>query len=197
MNTKIPSTFTNKQKYVTMLNSINSRDRDYQLILSKIKKTAATLFADRHLLQKTNHSLFKANMRQQKEKSTKAKNARLFIAFERVLTPAQAAKMREDAIEKKTSLKKKKKNTEARKREKAENKEKKAIEKERMMKIKRQQMIETKRVKEDEKMKKKIEMKRKKAETKRKKIEMSEIRMAKKRQKKEENNLISKRRKRS
>jgi hypothetical protein len=90
-----------------MLNNINSRDRDYQLILSKIKKIAATLFADRHLLQETNHSLFKANMKQQKEKSTKEKNARLSIAFERVLTSAQVAKMRKDAIEKKNSLKKK------------------------------------------------------------------------------------------
>jgi transcriptional regulator of acetoin/glycerol metabolism len=151
-----------------MLNSINSRDRDYQLILSKIKKIAATLFADRHFLQETNHNLFKANMKQQKEKSTKEKNARLSIAFERVLTSAQAAKMRKDAIEKKNSLKKKKKNTEARKRERAENKEKKAIKKERMMKIKRQQMIETKRIKKDEKMKKKIEMKKKKRKQKEK-----------------------------
>ncbi len=65
------------------------------------------------------------------------------------------------------------------------------------MKIKRQQMIETKRIKEDEKMKTNIEMKRKKAKTERKKIEMSEMRLIKKRQKKEENNVISKRRKRS
>jgi hypothetical protein len=113
-----------------MLNNINSRNKDYQLLLNKIKKIASTLFVDRHFLQKTNHSLFKANMKQQKKKSTKAKNARLFIVFERVLTSAQTAKMRQNVVEKKTSSKKKKKNTEARKRERAENKEKRTEEKE-------------------------------------------------------------------
>jgi septum formation inhibitor MinC len=148
MNTKISATSTNKQDYVMMLNSINSRSRDYHLLLTKTKKVAATLFADRHLLQKTNHSLFKANMKKQKEKITKEKNARFFIAFERVLISAQTAKMRQNAIEKEIFLKKKKKNTEARKRERAENKEKKAFEKKRAMKIKKQQMIKTKRQKQ-------------------------------------------------
>jgi hypothetical protein len=48
-------------------------------------------------------------MKKQKEKITKEKNVRLFIVFERVLTSAQIAKLRQDAVEKKTLLKKKKK----------------------------------------------------------------------------------------
>ncbi len=63
-------------------------------------------------------------MKKQKEKITKEKNARLFIVFERVLTSAQVAKLRQDAIEKKALLKKKKKNIKAKKREKVENKKK-------------------------------------------------------------------------
>ncbi len=208
---KISFTSTNKKKYVTMLNSIDSRSRDYQVLLNKIKKTAAILFADRHFLQETNHSLFKANMKKQKERVTKKKNARLFIVFERVLTSAQTTKLRQDAMKKKTFLKKKRESTEARKRERAENKEKKAFEKERMMKIKRQQMIkikrqkqlkiemknEAKRIKEEEIKKKKMKMKKKRVETERKKIEMIELRMTKKRQKKENSEMISKRRKRN
>jgi hypothetical protein len=91
---KILSTSINKQDYVTMLNSIDSRNRDYQLLFNKIKKAAAILFVDRNFLQKTNHSLFKPNIKKQKERIMKIKNVRLFIAFERVLTSAQAAKLR-------------------------------------------------------------------------------------------------------
>jgi S-adenosylmethionine:tRNA-ribosyltransferase-isomerase (queuine synthetase) len=57
-----------------MLNNIDSRNRDYQVLFSKIKKAVAILFADRHFLQETNHNLFKANIKKQKEKITKKKN---------------------------------------------------------------------------------------------------------------------------
>jgi hypothetical protein len=149
-NTIIPSTPKNKEEYVTMLNNINPQTRDYPLILSKTMKAAAILFADRHLLQETNRSLFKTNMRKQKERNTKVKNARLSTAFGRVLTPAQATKMRKEAIEKEIALTKKKEDMKVRRKERAEEKEK-------AMKMKRQKQLKIAQTKE-----KKMKIKRQK-----------------------------------
>ncbi len=84
-------------------------------LLSKTKKVAIILFADRHLLQKTNQNLFKINMRKQRERNIKEKNDKLSIAFDRVLTSAQIAKMRQNVTEKKAILRKKRKSIETKK----------------------------------------------------------------------------------
>ena len=76
-----------------------------------MKKAIAVVFADRSFLQDTNIRLFKANMaktaRVQKKKDKRAK-ATYGSAFRRVLTLAQAAAARKEALEKKKAAKAKK-----------------------------------------------------------------------------------------
>jgi hypothetical protein len=98
-----------------MMNKINSYTRDYELLKSKTKKAVSTLYANRHLLQETNRSLFRANMRKQKEKIVKRNIVRYFIALRRVLTSAQTKNMRKEALHKEELMKKKKKETQIKK----------------------------------------------------------------------------------
>ncbi len=92
-----------------MINKINFYTRDYELFMSKMKKIASTLYANKHIFQKTNRSLFKVNMKRQKEKIIKKSIVRYFIVFERVLTSAQTKSMRKKTLHKKEMMKKKKK----------------------------------------------------------------------------------------
>jgi hypothetical protein len=54
-------------------------------------------------------------MRKQRERNIKEKNDKLSIAFDRVLTSAQIAKMRQNVTEKKAILRKKRKSIETKK----------------------------------------------------------------------------------
>ncbi len=111
----VSSTSKIKDEYLSMMNKINSYTRDYELLKSKTKKAVSTLYANRHLLQETNRSLFRANMRKQKEKIVKRNIVRYFIALRRVLTSAQTKNMRKEALHKEELMKKKKKETQIKK----------------------------------------------------------------------------------
>ncbi len=87
-----------KDEYMIMINKINFYIYDYKLFINKTKKVAFTLYANRHMFQKINRSLFKVNMKRQKEKIIKKSIVKYFIAFERILTSTQTKSMRKKTL---------------------------------------------------------------------------------------------------
>ena len=96
---------------MVLIDQYNPYLTTHSLVMQRMKKSIAILFADCTLLQHTNLNLFKANMgkktRMQKKKEKRA-NATYGSAFGRVLTPAQAAAARREALEKEETAQAKK-----------------------------------------------------------------------------------------
>ena len=76
---------------MTLMDQYNFFLSTYLLVMQKMKKTIAILFANQSILQHTNIKLFKANMTKAKKiqkKKEKRANAKCKSAFGQVLTPA-------------------------------------------------------------------------------------------------------------
>jgi hypothetical protein len=106
------------------MNKINFYTRDYELLKSKTKQVVSTLYTNKHLLQITNKSLFRANMKKQKEKIMKKNIVKYFIVFERVLISAQAKNMKKETLHKKELMQKIKKKTQIKKQMRMQTKKK-------------------------------------------------------------------------
>ena len=110
-DTFVPQTPFTKEALVTLMDQYNPLLSTHSLVMQKMKKAIAMLFADRSILQHTNVKLFKANMAKAKriqKKKEKRANATYGSAFGRVLTPAQAAAARKEALEREELAKAKK-----------------------------------------------------------------------------------------
>lgn len=107
----VPHTLLTKQALMDLIDQYISHFSNHSLVMQRMKKSIAILFADRALLQHTNTQLFKANMAKTariRRKNKKRANSSYGSAFGRVITPAQAETARKKAMKKEKQAKAKK-----------------------------------------------------------------------------------------